>query len=288
MIETPPAAKKITLRDGRRLGFTEFGDLSGRPVINCHGGLVNRMDVMWADAAAKKARVRLISPDRPGVASSDRCRTRLLVDWPSDVVELADALHLEKFSILGWSMGGQYALACGNALPKRVKHIAVIAGCLELSKRKNFDHLNPMDKDFSRLTHHLPPIAWATYWMLGKIARHLPNYWVKASSRHLSSRDKQIIAAEPKKNFVLPMAQALATPRGMLDEYRVFVEPWGFDPTTIVVPVSVWQGTDDTLVPASWAKHLAKQLPSARLHMVAGQGHFLAHDHISGILAELR
>ena len=41
---------------------------------------------------------------------------RSLLDWPRDVAELADHLGIERFSIVAWSGGGPYGLACGFAL----------------------------------------------------------------------------------------------------------------------------------------------------------------------------
>ena len=64
----------VRLRDGRRLGFTEYGDPAGFPVVNCHGGLACRLDVAAADGVARDASIRLISPDRPGIGLSIRDR----------------------------------------------------------------------------------------------------------------------------------------------------------------------------------------------------------------------
>lgn len=55
---------------------------------------------------------------------------RTLLARTADVRALADRLELEKFSLLGWSMGGQYAMACAYALAERVHHTAIIASCL--------------------------------------------------------------------------------------------------------------------------------------------------------------
>jgi pimeloyl-ACP methyl ester carboxylesterase len=59
------------MRDGRRLGYVEYGDPAGFAVVNCHGGLACRLDVAAADGIAREAAIRLISPDRPGVGLSD-------------------------------------------------------------------------------------------------------------------------------------------------------------------------------------------------------------------------
>jgi hypothetical protein len=58
----------VRLRDGRLMGFAQYGSLDGFPIVNAHGGRVCRLDVAAAHAVAAETGVRLISPDRPGVA----------------------------------------------------------------------------------------------------------------------------------------------------------------------------------------------------------------------------
>ncbi len=100
----------ITLSDGRALSYREFGAPDGFPIINNHGGLVCGLDISPAHEIARELGIRIISPDRPGIGKSSAKSGRTLLDWASDVRELADTLKLGRFGIVGWSMGGQYAL----------------------------------------------------------------------------------------------------------------------------------------------------------------------------------
>jgi pimeloyl-ACP methyl ester carboxylesterase len=95
------------LRDGRRLGFVEYGDPAGYPVLNCHGGLACRLDVAAADGVARKAAIRPISANRPGIGRSDPQPGRTVLDWAADVEDLAKHLGVDRFAAMGWSMGGQ-------------------------------------------------------------------------------------------------------------------------------------------------------------------------------------
>ncbi len=279
--------KTLVLKDGRKLAYHEYGDPNGKPLINCHGGLVNGQDIMFAHAAAKAAGVRIISPDRPGVGCSSIQRNRILLDWPLDVEELADQLGLTKFAVLGWSMGGPYAMAVAYILHERVSHLVVVAGCLELSDRVNFDQLNPMDKRFSKRSHSLPMVAESVYWSMGMIAKVAPKFFVKSTARKLSDSDAHVIMSEPRKNFVIPSTQALSHPKGLVQEYRVFVEPFGFKPNEIPVKTSIWQGTEDTLVPPAWAKEMNRTIANSKLYIIPSAGHFVAHTEIDQILKSL-
>ena len=78
------------LRDGRRLGYAEYGDPAGFAVVNCHGGLACRLDVAAADGVARDAAIRLISADRPGVGLSDPKPGRTVLDWADDAEDLME------------------------------------------------------------------------------------------------------------------------------------------------------------------------------------------------------
>ncbi len=276
--------KTITLRDGRQLAYSEFGDPKGYPVINCHGGLVNRLDVAWAQAAAKKKGVRIISPDRPGIGYSSVQKGRTMTDWANDVGELASQLKLKKFGVLGWSMGGQYAMACAHSIPKQVSHLVLIASCLDLSQRKNFEELNPMDRRLSRFAHNVPWLNWLTYALMSLFVRCTPKMWRRVSARQLCKADQTVIE-DQSFDFVTPTKEALRKPSGMIEEYRVFNKPWGFKPSEIKVPTSIWQGRDDTLVPFAWAEVLDKQIPKSQLNLIDESGHFIARQEIDAILS---
>ena len=59
-------SQTMKLKDGRTLGFAEFGDLKGKPLFYFHGWPSSRLSAAKFDLVAKKLHIRLISPDRPG------------------------------------------------------------------------------------------------------------------------------------------------------------------------------------------------------------------------------
>lgn len=81
-----------------------------------------------ADDAAAKLNARMIAVDRPGYGLSDAKRGRTILDWSDDVVELADALAVERFAVLGISGGGPYASACAFKIPERLTTTGVVCG----------------------------------------------------------------------------------------------------------------------------------------------------------------
>src|SRR5689334_19202051 len=96
----------ITLPDGRRLAYAEFGDPGGNPVLYFHGAPSSRLEpLLVGDEAWGRKGLRVIAPDRPGIGGSDFQHGRGFSNWPTDVVALADALGLDRFAVLGNSGG---------------------------------------------------------------------------------------------------------------------------------------------------------------------------------------
>ena len=108
----------ILLQDGRRLGYDEYGPPDGKPLFYFHGTPSSRKDwpALGNQGLPEKLGVRVIVADRPGMGLSDFQPERRIADWPADVVALADTLELERFSVLGYSGGGPYAVACAHTM----------------------------------------------------------------------------------------------------------------------------------------------------------------------------
>ncbi|WP_237569663.1 alpha/beta fold hydrolase [Mycolicibacterium lacusdiani] len=283
----PPSSNRlIRLRDGRRLSYATFGDPAGAVVVNAHGGLACRLDVASAHAAASAAGIRLVSPDRPGVGHSDPQPGRTVLDWAADVVELLDQLEVDRFAAMGWSMGGQYAAALGFALPGRVTRVAIVAGALPLDGPGVFAQLPFMDRAYTRLSQRAPWIARACFRSMSLIARVAPSVNGRLAARELGPADGAVIRAEGFAAFSAMMHEGLRQPRGVVEEYRAWMRPWGFRLEDVTVPVDVWAGTEDELIDRDWPAELARRVPGAVLHLRPG-GHLVAHSHYPEIFERL-
>ena len=122
------AQNYITLREGRRLSFTEFGDGQGKPVFYFHGFPGSRLEAKMADRISHQSRIRFIGIDRPGYGLSSCKVARTISDWADDVVQLAVALNIRQFSILGVSGGGPYVAACAYQIRHRINLVGIVCG----------------------------------------------------------------------------------------------------------------------------------------------------------------
>ncbi|NLT07286.1 MAG: alpha/beta fold hydrolase, partial [Solirubrobacterales bacterium] len=224
--------------------------------------------------------VRVVAPDRPGVAGSARQPGRRLLDWPADAAALADALGIERFAVAGWSAGGAYAAACGHALGDRVTAVALVAAAIPGDWPGARTDGDRMDRLLMALATGARPVARGAFGAARLAVRVAPGAWRRGGRRWLGPTSGAVAAG-----LAADVAGAVAQPAGAVDDYRVLAEPWGFDPAAIAAPVAIWQGDADRLVPAAWAGRLAEAIPGATVHLRPGEGHALGPAAWREILA---
>lgn len=284
---TDATEQRIALPDGRTLTYREYGDPAGAPLVNCHGGLICGLDIGPADAAARNLGVRIVSPDRPGVGSSTPKPGRTTGDWADDVSALAHHLSIDRFAVIGWSMGGQYAAAVAARLADRVTALALVAGAPPLDDPTRFGELNRMDRAMTRISQRSHVAGRAMFGTLGRLARKSPDRFTRTSTRDLPEPDRAALEALGPGVFADWAAHAMSDPAGMVEEYRAWVRPWGCTLDQITCPTDVWQGTDDTLVPPPWGAVLHEAILHSTLHAVAGAGHLVAFERWPEVLRPL-
>ena len=144
--------RRLKLAGGGTLGFREYGDPDGAPLIFLHGWPSSSGQGIFLDGIGKARGLRVLSLDRPGFGASSFMPDRGFLHLPPLVEELAEALGLGKCYVLGVSGGGPYALACAYALPHRVRQAVVCGGAPPLgSEGARTDEAHVSKQDIQQL-----------------------------------------------------------------------------------------------------------------------------------------
>ena len=282
------------LKDGRTIAYIETGDSSGIPVFYSHGGPGSRLEGAWFDHAAAKNGFRIIATDRPGHGESSYLEERVLLDYPRDIVELADSMDIDKFGVIGWSGGGIHATVCAHAIPDRLHFDISFAGYTnwgEMPDAATYLHSsNKLDKIAVGMSRHHPMIFRFFFELMNASEKIMPEASFNAIVAELNETDK-VIAGSPefKKLFIESQKEAFKQgAKGPARDGYLHFNDWGIKLRDIEFPIHVFHGTEDYLVPLEFSHHLAENVPDCTLHVWEGEGHLAPHDHMDEIFAVAR
>jgi pimeloyl-ACP methyl ester carboxylesterase len=278
----------IRLADGRLLGYCEYGDPLGRPLLFFHGLPGSRLEGDLFDAAAAERGVRVIAVDRPGFGLSDFQPGRTLLHWKDDIAELTSALALEHFAVAGLSGGGPYAAVCAWGLPQRVTGAGLVSGAGPFDRDENWAGMSGTNRGLFRLARSAPFLVGAPMKMMSFFVGRFPDRAAQLMAKSLPAADRAVLERRGTEELIRDSREAFRSgERGAIYETKLIVRPWEFDLREISVPVHLWQGLDDVNVPPAMGKYLAETIPGCQAHFIPDAGHFWALDHAGEILDAL-
>jgi pimeloyl-ACP methyl ester carboxylesterase len=280
---------EIRLRDGRRLAYAEYGDPQGKPIFFFHGTPGSRLFHHPDTSVAASAGARIIAIDRPGFGRSDFKPGRTLLDWPSDVVQLADALNVERFAVMGYSGGGPYAAVCASSIPDRLTAAGLVSSIAPLDSPEITRGMHGMGHMFFSLERHLPPLARLSCRLMCTTWRSNPDLYFKAQLNGLyDSREAQTLLPVMKAMLTADLLEAVRDgTHGITWDLEILARPWGFQLHVIPTDVFLWHGENDTQAPVAMGKRLAGAIPHCRATFFPGEGHWAIYNHWQEILTAL-
>jgi pimeloyl-ACP methyl ester carboxylesterase len=289
----PDREHDVPTPDGRTLRVLEVGDPGGPVVVAHHGTPGARLPYRLAVESAQERGLRLVAYDRPGYGGSTPAPGRSVADAAADVVTILDALGVDRFATYGGSGGGPHALACAAALPERCVAAVTLAGVgptdapdldwLAGMGEGNIAEVAAAREGRERLTEYCRDDA-------AGILSARPEELADAMRPHLSDVDARALTGELAAHMLVAVTEALRPGvEGWVDDDFAFLAPWGFDPGSIRVPVLVWQGRHDLMVPASHGAWLCAHVAGADGGILEDEGHLtLAVNRIGDVHAWLR
>ncbi|MBK8020605.1 MAG: alpha/beta hydrolase [Chloroflexi bacterium] len=284
------SAQTITLRDGRTLGFAEWGDLNGNPVFFFGGSNSARIIRHPDDSILHDLSIHLTTFDRPGMGLSTRQAGRTLLDWAEDVRDFARQKQLERFAIVAASQGGPYGAACAYALLDLLTSVSLVSGVAGLEDAAVMATQNRMIRMQIGMARRVPwLLALQSDLMRPMLKGNRTERLVRGLLGNLPESDKRAMAVPGGIDLLVQdiregMRQG---GRGGADDMRAVVMDWGFQLEDIQAHVFIWQGEDDPNVTLAMARYMAARIPDSTVTLVPGAGHFLMYSHWREILEQV-
>jgi pimeloyl-ACP methyl ester carboxylesterase len=262
--------------DGRTLAVEESGDLAGRPVL-VHTGTPNSRHLYGPNVRDAAARgLRLISYDRPGYGGSSPQPGRTVADCANDVRTICAELGIDRLATWGISGGGPHVLACAALLPDLVTAAASLASPAPYGA-EGLDYFAGMGQDNVDDTRLFLADEAAARVKMDKDREELlataPEDVAKAIESLLTPTDAAVLRGELAAYLSSYEHDGLAPgSQGWWDD-NCIVRPWGFDLSSITVPVLLLHGRQDMFVPFGHGEWLAAHTPGVEARLLDDDGH---------------
>ncbi len=260
-------ADSVFLETGdQRLHYYEAGQANMPVIVLLHGGGIDSAKIAWRhliDPLAKTHHVYAL--DLPGYGQSDpptagtAYTTQYLIDTLGAFV---DALGLERFALLGLSMGGATALGYTLAHRECVTQLILV------------DAYGIQDRVPVQLLSHIalraPAFVQKLVWSVPRANRLFLWSGLQAIYfNRLALRGEVLADAEESIRLELfyEWLGSEVTPDGTVTNYYSQLEGL-YTPTLLI------HGQFDPSIPLRWARRAAKTLPNGRLHVILLCGHW--------------
>ena len=284
------AQHQVTTPDGRTLEVATVGRPEGETIFFHHGTPGSVELISFFTEVAERGDLFVVAMSRPGYGNSSRLEGRTVASVVNDVTTVLDSLRRESYLSVGWSGGGPHSLACAALDAPRCRAAWSLAG------------VAPMDADFD-WTEGMGPENLEEFALASEGGVRYEEFMARAGEEFSHATPDNIVElfgtllppvdkaslAEAGARLIMANSARHAFVngwRGFYDDDRAFFAPWGFDPTAIEVPVAVWYGDQDLMVPpthgAWFVSNLATAIPTHFTH----EGHLsLVTNHLDDLVA---
>jgi pimeloyl-ACP methyl ester carboxylesterase len=262
----PRLAQEIRVVHGHRRAFVRAG--SGPALLLLHG--IGNNCQTWAGVVDRLAESHtVIAPDLLGHGASDKPRGDYsIAAYANGMRDLLTVLDVERATVVGHSLGGGIALQFAYQFPERCERLALVgSGGLgpELSAGLRAATLPGAELVLTALTGVSGPIRAGLQALdrVGKLAG-----WTRV--RDVAEAGEALLAlrdVEARRAF-------LRTLRGVVDARGQAVTALDRLYLADAVPMLVVWGSRDPIVPALHAESVRALVPSARVEVFAGAGHW--------------
>ncbi|MGZ6255620.1 MAG: alpha/beta fold hydrolase [Candidatus Limnocylindria bacterium] len=282
----------LSLPDGRSLDVFVDGPEKGTPLVYHMGTPSSGIPFApTVDTLAERG-LRYVSFSRPGYGMSSRRAGRAVVDVVEDTVAVLDAIGADRCHVVGWSGGGPHALACAARMPGRVASVATIGGVAPHPAEgldwtagmgaENIEEFGAAVTGPTELTAFMDRSAPALRDVTaGEVADAFGDLIDEVDRGSLTGAFAEWTASvfrEAMRNGYW----------GWFDDDMAFTRAWGFELDEISVPVAIWQGGHDRMVPFAHGEWLAAHVPGASPRLLPEHGHLsVAVDSFPRIVDEL-
>ena len=281
----------LQTRTGRKLEVREYGDDAGHTVFFFHGLIGSHYQAAYIADQAREHGLRIIAPNRPGVGASEFVERKSPLEAVDDIEDVAAALGLFEFSVIGISGGTPYALATLLRLGSRIRTVTLISGMGPMRLPGALEGMDRRRRLILAVGSRYPQVAKRRLRTELVRFRADPDRFLRRLIATWSVSDRQLFKRKEVYDLFMKDLHQVFTegqgPESLAQELTLY-RNYGFSLKDLPAyrRITLWQGLDDNIVPPAMAWQLIQTLPNREAHFVPG-GHFVAVDIAGQIITRL-
>jgi pimeloyl-ACP methyl ester carboxylesterase/DNA-binding CsgD family transcriptional regulator len=263
-----PPRRFVTLSDGRRMFYREYGSPQGAPLIYFHVGLSGSLMLMELPEAAK-GKLRILAPERPGFGRSAPAEDFSFARVTRDLDAFAAQLKLKSVSLLGDGTGGAFALHAAIHGETPVRALALRAPRLFAPQSASGDA-------FQAAMSAMVRQPWLVKSVMDIVRRSaqapllramIERFYGSAADRTRMSADASVAALQAQMADALEVSSA-----GVAAEMKLFQALPRWDVASLKCPVAVWVGAENGVVQVKETAALLAEARDAKIRIVPEVG----------------
>lgn len=284
--------KFVTLEDGFKVAYREYGPAQGSPIFVCHNGYGCRLMVPnhLLDVLNKHNK-RLIIPDRPGTGLT-LFRNGHPHSWNDSFNEFINILDLGEYEVIGSVMGSVFAIIHAASADKRLKRLH-LASPVFVNTLSDMDHLAGLFSPTTRLVRASKRFTKELYELwLKSITMNLSTHYRNILERNIGSQERKKLQndgtySETMRHLVDCFKEgASRTLTGISSDMVFCITPRKVDLSNIRVPVEIWWGTEDNRISREGVDNLSSQLQNVNVHIREGFSEHIYYSLFEEIIAK--
>ncbi|EJR54028.1 hypothetical protein IIM_02285 [Bacillus cereus VD107] len=276
----PATMEFVSLSNGETIAYQEVGRQNAEILVLIHGNMTSSQH--WDLVIEQlKDQYHIYAIDLRGFGQSTYNKSiDSLQDFAEDVKLFIDQLKLEKFSLMGWSMGGGVAMEFTASHPTFVEKLILVESVgmkgypifkKDINGQPVVSSLLKTKEEIAQDPVQIIPVVDAIKNMNKVYYRTVWNLLIYTHNQPESERyEKYLDDMLTQRNFV-DVNYSLVT-FNISDEHNGVVQGNGHI-HRIKAPTLVIQGDRDYVVPQVVGEELAKHLPTAKLTILEDCGH---------------
>ena len=286
-LESSNNDRSITLSNGHKIAYCEYGPENGRPLIIFHSGYGCRLSIPPEyEQVCERTNRRIIIPDRPGIGKTAYIEGHP-DGWNERLLEFIDLLGLKEYDILGSILGCQMAISFASIADQRLQKI-ILNSPVVINHANDTKFLTGILLPTSRLVRSSKRFAREIYELwLKSVTLNLGKHYESMLKSSLGSAERDQFMRDGTFKLLIRVFQEGSSHSldGISHELVFCLAPLKLDLTKLTVPIEIWYGTEDQRVSLAGVEALVEKLPNCNLNIRDGYSEHIYYALFEEIIA---